>query len=145
MVAHYYRGINFVKDPPRRETNRLQILVFDHYHQMNTPDIQYVLLTNPNGTEQVCFNRNISHSEAVWVENSVESTLPAFVLQFAVILAVNRLFLILSELFHVPRIVANIFVSIHILLKIKPLMIIILIGMVLNCSRPQPQLLSHQY
>lgn len=101
-----------MKDPPRRETNRLQILVFDHYHQMNTPDIQYVLLTNPNGMEQVCFNRNISHSEAVWVENSIESTLPAFVLQFAIILVVNRLFLVLSELFHVPRIVANIFVSI---------------------------------
>jgi len=45
------------------------------------------------------------------VEDSLEKTLPSFVLQFAIILALNRLLFVVAEQYHVPRIVANIFVS----------------------------------
>lgn len=70
------------------------------------------ILINSNNSLHVCFNSSTYHGSSLWLENSVEKTLPEFVLQFAIILAVNRFLLLVSEQCHVPHIVANIFVSI---------------------------------
>ncbi|TKY62893.1 Cation/H(+) antiporter 15 [Spatholobus suberectus] len=78
---------------------------------MNSSDLETYdsIFINWNDTLQVCFNRTASHGSALWIENSVEKTLPSFVLQFAIILALNRFLLLVSAQYHVPRIVANIF------------------------------------
>jgi len=70
----------------------------------------YVVI-NSNNTLKVCFNKLTYQGSALWVEDSLEKTLPSFVLQFAIILALNRLLFVVAEQYHVPRIVANIFVS----------------------------------
>ncbi|XP_061343336.1 cation/H(+) antiporter 15-like [Gastrolobium bilobum] len=63
----------------------------------------------PNKTEKVCFNRPITDGSNLWLESSAETTLPQFVLQFAIILTLNRILLAAAASCHLPRIVANIF------------------------------------
>ncbi|KAK7336269.1 hypothetical protein VNO77_16805 [Canavalia gladiata] len=72
----------------------------------------YSIFINSNDTVQVCFNSTVSLGSALWIENSIENTLPAFVLQFAIILSLNRILLLVSAPYHVPRIVANIFTGV---------------------------------
>ncbi|KAL9331382.1 hypothetical protein ACSQ67_000992 [Phaseolus vulgaris] len=67
------------------------------------------IIINSNNTLMVCFNKATYNGSALWLENSLEKTLPSFVLQFAIILALNRLLFVVAEQYHVPRIVANIF------------------------------------
>ncbi|KAL2320476.1 hypothetical protein Fmac_029445 [Flemingia macrophylla] len=78
---------------------------------MNSSDVESFdpIFTNTNGSRHVCFKRAVSEGYALWIENSLETTLPSFVLQFAIILSLNRILLVLSSFCHVPRIVANIF------------------------------------
>ncbi|CAJ1921236.1 unnamed protein product [Sphenostylis stenocarpa] len=78
---------------------------------MNSSNFETIdsIIIDLNNDLKACFNRTTYHGSALWLENSVEKTLPSFVLQFAIILALNRFLLVLAELYHVPRIVANIF------------------------------------
>ncbi|KAK7396150.1 hypothetical protein VNO78_16951 [Psophocarpus tetragonolobus] len=64
---------------------------------------------NSSDTLQVCFNRTTNHGSSLWIENSVERTLPPFALQLAITLSLNRILLLVSQLYHVPPIVAHIF------------------------------------
>ncbi|KAJ1433261.1 Sodium/solute symporter superfamily [Sesbania bispinosa] len=78
---------------------------------MNDSDIQpsyedlnsYSIVTNGDRTIQVCFNKTVSHGSSLWAENTIDTTLPAFVLQFALVLSLNRIFIIAAESAHVPR------------------------------------------
>lgn len=79
---------------------------------MNSSNVTYSIIKNPDKTTLVCFNKTLSYGSLLWNENSLEETLPVFVLQFVLILLLNRIFLFVSELCNVPRIVPNIFVSI---------------------------------
>ena len=77
---------------------------------MSHSNVTYSIFINPDKTTEVCFNRTALHGgSALWIENSLEVTLPTFVLQFALILALNRIFLFLAESCNVPRIVPSIF------------------------------------
>ncbi|KAK7286558.1 hypothetical protein RJT34_21632 [Clitoria ternatea] len=76
--------------------------------QIELLDDDYSFFADPNDTVVVCFNRTLSHGSALWIENSLDKTLPLFVLQFAIILGLNRILLRLSELCHAPRSIANI-------------------------------------
>ncbi|XP_027351137.1 cation/H(+) antiporter 15-like [Abrus precatorius] len=71
-------------------------------------EANYTIFVNSEDTVPVCFNRTTLHGSALWLENSIENTLPAFGLQFAIVLALNRILLLVSALYHVPRIVPNI-------------------------------------
>jgi hypothetical protein len=80
---------------------------------MNSSNVTYSIITNHDKTTtNVCFYKTTSHSACLWMQNSLEETLPGFVLQLALILLFNRILLFLSEFCKVPRIVPNIFVSI---------------------------------
>ena len=72
---------------------------------------EFNLTRNPNNTLQVCFKRPPHHGHGFWTENASETIIPSFVLQLAVLLSLNRIFLFISESYHIPRIVAHIFVS----------------------------------
>ncbi|XP_014491072.1 cation/H(+) antiporter 15-like [Vigna radiata var. radiata] len=78
---------------------------------MNSSDYETTdsIIIDSNNTLKVCFDKSIYPGSALWLENSLEETLPSFVLQFAIILALNRFLFVLAEQCHVPRIVANIF------------------------------------
>ncbi|XP_020211188.1 cation/H(+) antiporter 15 [Cajanus cajan] len=80
---------------------------------MNSSDVETFdpIFTITNRSLHICFKRPASHGSdsALWRENSIEATLPSFALQFAIILSLNRILLLLSSFCHVPRIVANIF------------------------------------
>ncbi|CAI8613618.1 unnamed protein product [Vicia faba] len=76
---------------------------------MSFSNVTYSLITNPDNTQRVCFNKIQSHGSSLWIDNALEQTLPAFVLQFALTIALNRALLFLAESCNVPRIVPNIF------------------------------------
>lgn len=90
-----------------------KITVLELAIQMNSSDYETTdsIIIDSNNTLKVCFDKSIYPGSALWLENSLEETLPSFVLQFAIILALNRFLFVLAEQCHVPRIVANIFVS----------------------------------
>ena len=74
-------------------------------------DPDYFLTFNPDGTLGACFNRSLTLASGLWHEHSLATTAPLFCLQFGIILGLNRLFLILAEPLHLPRIALDIFVS----------------------------------
>ncbi|XP_045795597.1 cation/H(+) antiporter 15-like isoform X1 [Trifolium pratense] len=77
---------------------------------MSSSNVTYSIFTNRDKTStQVCYNKTTTHGSTLWRQNSLEQTLPSFVLQLALILSLNRIFLFLSEFCNVPRIVPNIF------------------------------------
>lgn len=78
---------------------------------MSSSNVTYSIITNTDQTTQVCFNKITSHSSSLWIDNALEQILPAFVLQFALTVALNRALVFLAESCNVPRIVPNIFVS----------------------------------
>ncbi|XP_028761229.1 cation/H(+) antiporter 15-like [Neltuma alba] len=77
---------------------------------MNSPVFkEYTLLLSQNGTLEVCFDKQVSYGSGYWLENSLQVTMPLFSLQLAIILSLNRLCILASAPWHLPRIVTDIF------------------------------------
>ncbi|XP_054801541.1 cation/H(+) antiporter 15-like [Prosopis cineraria] len=70
---------------------------------------EYSLVPRPNGTLEVCFDKQVSYGSGYWLENSLQVTMPLFALQLAVILSFNRLCILASAPWHLPRIVTDVF------------------------------------
>ncbi|KAK4272331.1 hypothetical protein QN277_020902 [Acacia crassicarpa] len=76
---------------------------------MNSPVFEGSTILRPNGTLEVCFDKQVSYGSGYWLENSLQVTIPVFAIQLALILSLNRLCILVSAPWHLPRIVTDFF------------------------------------
>ncbi|KAF7801461.1 cation/H(+) antiporter 15-like [Senna tora] len=80
----------------------------DALKESNPPEFkEYTLQVRYNSTLEVCFDKQVSYGSGNWLENSLAITIPLFVLQFAIILAFNRICILAAAPLHLPRIVTD--------------------------------------